>query len=43
MIRQYLLTSFIGRTDAPIASTLQGVVCPGARMIGVDDAGGRAP
>ena len=43
MIRRYLLTSFIRRTDALIASTRQGAVRPGARMIGVDDAGGRAP
>jgi hypothetical protein len=43
MIRQYLLTSFICRTDARKASTLLGAVRAGARMIGVDDAGGRAP
>jgi hypothetical protein len=42
MIRQYLLTSFI-RSSACIALTRQGAVRLGARMIGVGDAGGRAP
>jgi hypothetical protein len=42
MIQHFLLTSSIRRIT-PLAWMRQGVVCPGTRIFGAYDAGGRAP